>query len=89
MKSRGLDRVRNAYVSSENLGQKGGDKFTKSSKVGFSVECFTADFLQCFTRKRQNLVFGRTTGNSPSNPSISGIFLKFPKILSLTSFGNL
>ena len=28
-----------------NLGQKVGEKFTKLSKVGFSMECFTADFL--------------------------------------------
>ena len=41
------------------------------------MECFTADFLRLFTYKRQNLAFGRTAGNSPSNPSILGIFLKF------------
>ena len=29
-----------------NLGQKGADKFTKLSKMGFSVDCFTADFLR-------------------------------------------
>ena len=28
-----------------NLGQKVGDKLTKLSKIGFSMECFTADFL--------------------------------------------
>ena len=38
-----------------NLGQKVGDKFTKLSKIRFSMECFTADFLQFFTKKRQNL----------------------------------
>ena len=27
------------------------DKFTKLSKIGFSMECFTADFLQLFTKK--------------------------------------
>ena len=27
-----------------NLGQKVGDKLTKLSKIGFSMECFTADF---------------------------------------------
>ena len=39
------------------------------------MECFTADILQSFTEKRQNLAFGWTTGYSPSNPSISGIVL--------------
>ena len=61
-----------------NLGQKVGDKFPKLSKIGFSMECFIADFLQIFTQKRQNLALGWTAGNSPSNPSISGIFFKFP-----------
>ena len=34
------------------------NKFTKLSKIGFSMECFTADFLQFFTKKRQNFAFG-------------------------------
>ena len=38
-----------------NLGQKVGDKFTKLSKIGFSMKCFTADFLEFFTKKCQNL----------------------------------
>ena len=76
------------FVSSDNLGQKVGDKLTKLSKIGFSMECFTADFLQLFTKKCQNLAFGWTTGYLLSNPSMSGIFWKFPKILSLKSFGN-
>ena len=29
-----------------NLGQRVRDKFTKLSKISFSMECFTADFLQ-------------------------------------------
>ena len=62
-----------------NPGQKVGDKFTKLNKMGFSIECFSADFLQFFSKKRQNLAFGWTTGYLPSNSSISGIFLKFPK----------
>ena len=45
------------------------------------MECFTADILQCFTKKRQNLAFGWTAGYSPSNPSISEIFLKFLNFL--------
>ena len=64
-----------------NLGQRVGDKFTKLSKIGFSMKCFTADFLEFFTKKRQNLAFGWTGGYSQSNPRISGIFLKFPNFL--------
>ena len=60
-----------------NLGQQVGDKFTKLSKIDFSMEWFIADFLQFFTNKRQNLAFGWTAGYSPSNRIISGIFLKF------------
>ena len=65
------------FVSSDSLGQKIGDKLMKWSEIGFSVECFTADFLQLFTKKRQSLAFGWTAGYSPSNLSISGIFLLF------------
>ena len=36
---------------SDNLGPKVGDKFKKLSKIGFSMECFTADFLQFFLPK--------------------------------------
>ena len=75
-----------------NRGQKVGDKFVKLSKIGFSMECFTADFLQFFTKKHQNLALGWTAGYSPSNLSISEIFLKFPNFLrSLCRkwFGNL
>ena len=64
-----------------NLGQKAGDKFPKLSKIGFSMECFTTDLLQFFTKKRQNLALGWKAGYSPSNPSISGILLKFPNFL--------
>ena len=41
-----------------NLGQKVGDKFTQLSKIGFSMECFTAEFLRFFTKKGQNLALG-------------------------------
>ena len=64
-----------------NLGQEVGDKLMKLSKIGFSMEWFTAGFLQFFTKKCQNLAFGWRTGYSPSNPSISGIFWKFPNFL--------
>ena len=40
-----------------NLGQKFGEKFTKLSKLSFSMEFFTADFLQFLTEKRQSLAF--------------------------------
>ena len=52
-----------------NLGQKDVDKFTKLSKIGFSMEWFTTDFLQRFTKKSQNLGFGWTGGYLPSNPN--------------------
>ena len=45
------------------------------------MECFTADFLRFFTKKRQNLALGWTAGYLPSNPSISEIFLNFPDFL--------
>ena len=50
------------------------------------MECFTGDFLLFLPR--QNLAFGWSAGYSPSNPSISEIFLKFPNFLRLMSFGN-
>ena len=68
-------------TSRYNLGPKVRDKFTKKSKIDFSLECFTANFLQIFTKKRQNLALWWTAGYSPSNPSISGISLKFPNLL--------
>ena len=64
-----------------NLGPKVGGKFTKLSKIGFSMGYFTADFLQFFTKKHQNFAFGWTAGYLPSGPSISGIFFKFPNFL--------
>ena len=74
---------------SYNLGQKVGDKSTKLSKIGFSMECFTADFLQFFNKKRQNLTFGWTAGYSPLNPNILGIFLKLPNFLVHDNMGSL
>ena len=44
------------------------------------MECLTADFLQFFNKKRQNLAFGWTAGNSPLTSNISGIFLKLPNL---------
>ena len=40
----------NSLFCHYNIGQKVVDKFTKSSKIGFSMECFTAGFLQFFTK---------------------------------------
>ena len=64
-----------------NLGQRVADKLTKLSKVGFSMECFTADFLRFFTEKCHNLAFDWMSGYSTSNSSISAIFWKFPNFL--------
>ena len=64
-----------------SLGRGVGDQSTKLSKLDFSLECFTADFLQFFTKNRQNLALGWAAGCSPSNPGISGFFLKLPSFL--------
>ena len=69
------------FQKNYNVGQKVVDKFTKLSKIDFSMEYFTVDFLQFFGKKRQNLALGWTAGSSTSNPSISGIFLKFSNFL--------
>ena len=69
------------FTKVHNLGQKVGGKFTNLSKIGFSMECFTADFLIIFTEKNQRLAFGLKADYSPSNSSISGIFLKFSNFL--------
>ena len=41
------------------------------------MECFTTNVLHFLTKTRQNVAFGWANGQSPSNPKISGIFLKF------------
>ena len=64
-----------------SLGQKVLCKFTKLSKIGFSMECFTAGFLQFFISKHQNLVLGLQAEYSSPNSSLSGILLKFPNLL--------
>ena len=46
----------------------------KQNTVGFSTECFKADFLQILTKKRQSLAFALMAGYSPSNLSSSEIF---------------
>ena len=45
----------------------------------FFHETFTADFLQFFTEKRQNLAFGWTARYLPLNHSLSETILRFPK----------
>ena len=35
-------------IPTHNLVRKVGDKFIKLSKISFSMECFTADFLRLF-----------------------------------------
>ena len=47
----------------------------------FFYGMFYSWFFAIFTKKRQNLVLGWMDGYSPWNPSISGIFLKFPNFL--------
>ena len=64
-----------------SLGQKVADKFMKLSKIGFSMDFLQLFFLQIFTKKCQNLALGWMAVYSPSNPTISGIFLKFPNFL--------
>ena len=64
-----------------NLEQGVGDKFTKLSNIGFSMDRFTADYLEFFTERRQNLAIGWAAGYSSSNPSILEISLKFPNFL--------
>ena len=75
------DKISAMNFMGYNLGQKVGDKLMKLSKIGLSMECFTADVLQFFTEKRQNLAFGWTAEYLPSNPRNPGIFLKFTYFL--------
>ena len=70
-----------------NLGKGVTDKFTNLSKIGFSIECFTADFLPFFTKKRQKVVLGCTCHQIQAFPEFSSNFL-ISQILGLTSFGN-
>ena len=70
-----------------NLGKGVRDKFTNLSKIGFSIECFTADFLRFFTKKRQKVALGCTCHQIQAFPEFSSNFL-ISQILGLTSFGN-
>ena len=79
----------NSLSLSINFEQKVGDKFTNLSKIGFSMERFTDDFLQFFTKKRQKLAFGQAAGYWPSNPSTLGIFFRFPNFLRSSVLSHL
>ena len=70
------------------MDKKVGDKFTKLSKIGFSMVSFTADFLQFVAKKRQNLTFGSTAGYSPSNPIISDPKSQIVRQLVHSLFGD-
>ena len=65
MQNRGVCvEIKTKSLFSENLGQKAGEKSTKLSNIGFSMECFTPNFLQFFKKKRRNLTFRLTAGYS-------------------------
>ena len=82
LKSTSLDQVRNETLFFEWIREKKVvNKFTKLSKIGFCMECFTAGFLCVFHKKHQNLAFGYLARYSPSNSGIPTTFLKFPNFL--------
>ena len=69
------------------VGARGFRQIQKIKKNRFlSMECFTADVLQFFTEKRQDLALRWLAGHLPSTPSILGIFLKFPNFLKSEEF---
>ena len=72
-------KLRNEWVHCYNPGQDIVDKLTKLSKMGFSMECFTDDFIFIC----QDLSLGWPAACSSSIPSISDIFLEFHNFLRL------
>ena len=71
------------YISSDSIGQNIVDKPTKLSNVGFSMEYFTAGFLQIYNATvKITLLVGQPV-TFPLVPSISKISLKFLKFLRL------
>ena len=58
-----------------NLGQGVGDKLTNLSKIGFSIECFTADFFAIFYQKVSKIGFW------VDGWVLAAIFFKFPNFL--------
>ena len=67
-------------VNIYNLGQKVGDKLTKLSEIGFSMEWFTADFLQFFTKNVKIWLLVGRLGTRHQIQAFQGFFGK--------SFGN-
>ena len=65
------------FVSSDNLGQKVAEILTKLNKIGFFMECFTADLLQFFTKKCQNLAFGWMVGTCHQIQAFQGFSENF------------
>ena len=63
------------FSKNYNHGKKIVDKVRKLSKIAFSMECFTADFLQFSSTDFKNYLLGGRLG--------TGIFLKFPKSFSI------
>ena len=64
-----------------NIGQKVGRQIHEIKQNRFFYGMFYNWFFAIVYQKRQNLALGWTAGYSPSNPSISGIFLKFHNFL--------
>ena len=58
------------FSTNYNLGQGIVDKFTKLSKIGFSMECLRADFSQFSCA---NIEICLLSGYSPSNSNVSRI----------------
>ena len=65
---------------------KGWRQIDKIKQNRFFYGMFYSWFFAIFTKKRKNLALGWTAGYSPSNLSISGIFLKFPNFLRSKSY---
>ena len=56
-KKSGIELALGDVQANHNLGQKVEDKFRKLSKIGFSMKCFTAGFLQFFYQKTSKFGF--------------------------------
>ena len=64
-----------AFMSNYNLRQGVGDKLTNLSKIGFSIECFTADFFAIFYQKLSKIGFW------VDGWVLAATFFKFPNFL--------
>ena len=51
-------RVRNKNLFSQRIFDKGLDRKYEVRKIGFSMECFTADFFQFFPKNVRIWLFG-------------------------------